>query len=384
MVLNNNDARLDEAKLIPITEVAQRLGVAGLRRAGQEQVGPCPVCGGSDRFSINTRKEVFNCRVCARGGDGVALVEFVHGCSFKEALEFLVGKAEAAPNPERIARIRQQAEEKARKQKEIEIAQRARAIRDAREAFNSGVDGQGTLVEDYLAGRGIRLDPWPPAIRFVANHPYMKAWCGRVTEWFSGPCMVSAIQDASGRITAVHQTWIDPANPGKKRTIVAPDGSTVDAKGKPYPAKLVRGSKKGGAIRLSPMTYTGVMVMGEGIETTASALTVNARPGAVFWAGVDLGNMAGRQEKVPGKRYSGQPDMTDDEAWLPPEWITELIFIRDGDSDPKSTEAKLNSGLRRAMAARPGLRGLIVNPGDGLDLNDLLKKQNQEAEQSNE
>src|SRR5688572_3824953 len=35
---------------------------ARLRPSGSEWIGPCPVCGGRDRFAINTRKSLFNCR----------------------------------------------------------------------------------------------------------------------------------------------------------------------------------------------------------------------------------------------------------------------------------------------------------------------------------
>src|SRR5579871_2006371 len=57
---------------------------AQLKRAGSEWTGPCPACGGSDRFSINTRKKVFNCRG-ANGGDVIAMVQHIDGCTFMEA-----------------------------------------------------------------------------------------------------------------------------------------------------------------------------------------------------------------------------------------------------------------------------------------------------------
>lgn len=367
-----DDGRLQEAKLIPILEVAERLGIAGLRRAGRERVGACPICGGNDRFSINPDREVFHCRTCSAGGDGLALVQHAHSCDFAAAISFLVGDAVAQIDPAKVERLKQQSAEKEKQRKSVEAQMRARAIRDAREVWGAMQPGEGGPVADYLAGRGIRFKIWPPAIGYLPDHPYIRSWLGRSVEWFRGPCMIAGIQGPDNRVVAVHQTWFDPAAPGRKRQIVAPDGSVVDAKGKSYPAKLVRGSKKGGAIRLSPMTSTGVMVMGEGIETTASALTVNARPGAVYWAGVDLGNMSGQQERVPGKRNSGQPLMTDLDAWVPPDGISQLFFIRDGDSNAAATEAKLLSGLRRAMIVRPGLKGLIVDPGDGCDLNDVL------------
>ena len=69
-----------------VFDAAKRLG-AKLRQAGAcEFAGPCPLCGGRDRFSINTKKDVFNCRGCGVGGDAVDLVRHVNRSSRSEAL----------------------------------------------------------------------------------------------------------------------------------------------------------------------------------------------------------------------------------------------------------------------------------------------------------
>src|SRR5690606_20805524 len=138
------------------------------------------------------------------------------------------------------------------------------------------------------------------------------------------------------------------------------------------PAKKVLGSKKGGAIRLRSPAGATTLIMGEGIETTLSALAgADVHPGAAYWAGVDLGNMAGRRKLGPGLKYAGLPDLDDAEAFVPPPQVERLIFVQDGDSDPRLTRAMLESGLRRAMALRPGLQGSIVFPGEGVDLNEV-------------
>jgi hypothetical protein len=54
-------------------------------------VGPCPKCGGTDRFSISTKKQVFNCRQCGTGGDIIELVKFLDGCGTRDAVEKLAG-----------------------------------------------------------------------------------------------------------------------------------------------------------------------------------------------------------------------------------------------------------------------------------------------------
>lgn len=360
------ETRLAEAKLIPIKEGIDRLGIAGLARAGGEFVGPCPVCGGKDRFSINPARGVFNCRRCARGGDIVALVEHVLGCDFRAALDFLVGQGD----PVLDARARKERADKARALEEKRAREAARfrqaAIDQARAIWARAGTGAGTPAQDYLAARKITLETWPPTLRYLPDHPMIKRIPGarRASEVWRGPAMIAAIQDAAGRIRAVHQTWIDPARPGQKAVITHPDLEG------PLPAKLVRGSKKGGAIRFGALAPGGTLVMGEGIETTLSAYTVRHRfdAGVVFWAAVDLGNMAGRQ--VRGS--PGVPDLSDLDAFVPPEGTGCLIYLQDGDSDPAATRAKLEAGLARARRMVPGLETRLAVADPGKDFNDML------------
>lgn len=175
--------------------------------------------------------------------------------------------------------------------------------------------------------------------------------------------MIAANQDANGRVHAVHQTWIDAERLGKKASIEAPDGCLTDAKGKPWPAKMVRGSKKGGAIRLSPLNNTARMMMVEGIKTTAMMASVWPTP--AHWAGVVLGNMAGREIKEPGTRHSGKPDLADTAAWVPPEGVLALLFIKDGDSEEEATRAQL---------VRSGQAATILRAEVGAVLNDMIQQ----------
>ena len=102
------DDRLGEAKRAPILEIAQKLG-AKLKRAGAvELVGPCPLCGGTDRFSINTKDSVFNCRG-AGGGDVVKMVEHCRGLDFDGALEWITGRARERRGPRQQAHRRDEA-----------------------------------------------------------------------------------------------------------------------------------------------------------------------------------------------------------------------------------------------------------------------------------
>jgi hypothetical protein len=74
-----------------ILALALSLG-ARLRRCGAEHAGPCPRCGGTDRFSINVHKQVFNCRGCGVGGDAIDLARHLRGVSFTDAKALVEGE----------------------------------------------------------------------------------------------------------------------------------------------------------------------------------------------------------------------------------------------------------------------------------------------------
>ena len=85
------DNAIERAREAHILGVAERLG-ARLKKAGGEWVGPCPRCGGCDRFAINATKQIFNCRRCGVGGDAIALASFVCGLPFADAVAVVSGE----------------------------------------------------------------------------------------------------------------------------------------------------------------------------------------------------------------------------------------------------------------------------------------------------
>jgi phage/plasmid primase-like uncharacterized protein len=82
---------IERARAVPIEHEIARRGIA-LKRAGAELIGPCPCCGGTDRFGAHTRKQVFNCRGCGAKGDVIALVQHLDRCDFKDAIATLAGE----------------------------------------------------------------------------------------------------------------------------------------------------------------------------------------------------------------------------------------------------------------------------------------------------
>jgi DNA primase len=80
-----------KARAVRIEDEIARRGIK-LKRTGIEHVGPCPKCGGEDRFAINVAKQVFHCRGCDVGGDVIKLVEHLDGLDFIAACTALTGE----------------------------------------------------------------------------------------------------------------------------------------------------------------------------------------------------------------------------------------------------------------------------------------------------
>ncbi len=89
------DAWVAKARSVLIEGECGRRGIKLNGRS--DRCGPCPRCGGDDRFAINVKKQVFNCRGCGTCGDTIALVQFLDDCDFAQACETLTGK----PPPKR-------------------------------------------------------------------------------------------------------------------------------------------------------------------------------------------------------------------------------------------------------------------------------------------
>ncbi len=120
----------------------------------------------------------------------------------------------------------------------------------------------GTVVETYLANRGIVGSV--ASIRFFPDHLHRPTG----TNW---PVMLAAVTDCSGRLHAVHRTYL------------APDGS---GKAPVQPAKMSLGPVGGLSCHLAaPGTHLAVA---EGIET---GLSVQHATGIPTWAALSAGGM---------------------------------------------------------------------------------------------
>lgn len=125
----------------------------------------------------------------------------------------------------------------------------------ARDVWDQARPIAGTVAEQYLRNRGIRM-PLGDQLRF---HPAMKHGPSKQTF----PAMLARISDERG-FCAMQRTWI------------APDAM---AKAPVKPAKMTLGPMDGGAVRLLPAGPR--LGLAEGIETAFSAAQIYSIP---VWA----------------------------------------------------------------------------------------------------
>lgn len=247
------------AREADIMSVATRLG-AKLKRAGREWVGPCPSCGGRDRFGVNPQKRVFICRG-AGGGDVVEMVKHVQGYAFAGAVAWITG--EQPPNG-RSAGVDPAAEERARRRRAD--AERKQTARDRAEARKQETARQtashwwkeadpliGSVGEVYLRARGIDFDlaPYSSVLRCHRGIAYPYDDQGSFID--NGPvfpALVCAVQHHSGRGLGL---W---------RIYLRADGRDKAPVWKP---KLGKGPCRGGGVWLGPRS--GIINTCEGVET---------------------------------------------------------------------------------------------------------------------
>ena len=383
------DPRIDQAKQMPVQEVLQRLAVFDLteNRRRNEASGPCILCGDTghnpksgppDRFNINLASGVYFCRKCGIAGpDVIRLVQHKEGLAFRDALSWLCGEA-VSMAPEEQERLRAEAKRRAEAEAQRQNAYRQRKINQARGIWHEGGKHDPAPVGRYFAARGLPSDVQHLPVRYIPDHPYeiwRKEGEGRDAKWVkhvphTGPCMILPVVDwSTDRLMGIHQTWFDASPPHDKAQIFF--------EGEQVASKLTLGSIRGNFIPLITPPEAETMISAEGVENTLTAWL--ARPdryrNAAAWAGVSLGNMAGKMERSKKRGVpSGMPKLDSAEpAWVPPPWVNRLVFIQDGDSDPEATRAQLMSGLRRARHAYPKIQTSILPAPAGLDVNDVLR-----------
>lgn len=367
---------VQKARDYKIEDVASIVGVPGLKKQGAELIGPCPRCGGKDRFSINTKDQVFNCRG-SEGGDGIKLACHVLGLNFVEACELITGKSPpredkaAPPRPIDDRAERERAEDRdndSRSKADADAKAKEKKSRSAAALIASGISIFGTLAEAYYRARCIDIQESEAIdLRFIPAleyRGYADPDADQETVLGSFPCIVAAMRDKNREIVGAHRTYLDPKQPVKLK---APGDHSRNL------AKKMFGQK--GLIFLGEPGP--IMAVGEGIETSLAwgRLGRIESDFCLATAG-DLGNLAGGwTDTIPHPKFQRRsiPNAIFDPArpGMPiPEIVSELILLGDGDSDPPNTHAHLLTAVRRHMAA--GRTVSVDMAPAGKDWNDVL------------
>lgn len=170
--------------------------------------GPCPKCGGDDRFCVKADK--FSCRKChPKWGDAIEFMTWVEGCTFKEAAARLTGQALPTTTPtHRRQPERRQPEKQEDKWKSAQWqAEAQRKLSD----YNGAQDTLWNLPAGepgraYLTERGIRPDMW---IAFGLG--YGEAWNNKAGKMW--PALWIPWQNR--QITAIQYRFLDVAKEDK-------------------------------------------------------------------------------------------------------------------------------------------------------------------------
>lgn len=305
--------------------VLAAVGVDTSRLNGKH--GPCPGCGGKDRFRFED-KDGRGTFFCSEGcgsrlaGDGFALLMHVCDWSFSQAAGFVrqyLGM-ESVIVPNLVPAKRRDA------------TSASRGDRDASEGLNKIwgecqplSTGDDTPLARYICQRGLSaiMDDFPGNLRLHAGLPYWLdgAMVGRF------PVMIGRVQNVEGSLVGLHQTYLSPDG-GKARV----DG----------PVKKKRSCRAGSTSGCGIWLYSddsAQLAIAEGIETAL----------AVRGAGLTKGNL------VAGVSDNGVAN------FVLPKGIGQVDIWADHDhAGIRAAEALANRCKSRGIAVRillPGLYG---------------------------
>lgn len=293
--------------------ILPQLGIDG--RFLVNRHGPCPMCGGKDRFRFDDRDGTgsYICGQCG-AGNGFKLLMLANGWTFREA----VGKVGEVIGTARIMAPRRLPTDAAKRAALRALWRGAPPVRP------------GDLVDRYLRSRGIVLAEFPGTLR---THPSVRYFDGGAET--RHPAMLALVRGPTGEPVTVHRTYL-AADGGGKAAVDAPRRLM------PMPGRL----PKGAAIRLGE-PLDGRLGLAEGIETALSAALLFGLP---CWSAMSTAVLVG---------------------WTPPEGVSEVVVFGDNDPGYAGQAAAFALAHRLACDERRALTVRVEIPPSG-DWNDVL------------
>jgi putative DNA primase/helicase len=246
--------------------ILEKLGVD--RRYLRKKHGPCPICGGKDRFRFDDKdgRGTWICSHCG-AGDGFDLLRKLYGWGFARAAKEVDYIIDVVP----VSRV-------------CKVPNEGRQLTALRDAYKESVPvTKGDPVWLYLQGR-LRIDCVPADLRFHPGMPH--------PEGGTFPVMLAVMRYPDGRIASLHRTFL--TSDGEKAPVSAPK---MFMPGRPLNTSAVRLGPAGPALGIS-----------EGIET---ALAASRRFGVSVWA-------AGNAVLL--------------EHWVPADGVTHVLIAADNDT----------------------------------------------------
>ena len=290
----------------------------GGRFEGGRYRAACPAHGGHNRnLSVWADQQGIACFKC-----------FSKGCETREIVAALGAVAAVATSAPRRAKAKP--------------ANEGERIKRALEIWRAAREPRGTVVQDYLFGRGWTGEMPTALCGGASSAELARAGIGLASPasirfhprlWYAPgvylPAMVAAIENLDGRIVGVHRTYLKPDGTGKAEV---------------EPNKKALGRERGCAVHLT--AGAPELVLCEGIETGLSILQAT---GLRVWAALGTSNL-------------GQVELSD--------FVREVIVAADHDGPGM----KAASAAAEAYRVRGYQMRIVIPPTEKADWNDVLRR----------
>jgi hypothetical protein len=268
---------LRQARAVPVLEIAQHHG-ARLKRSGKQFEGPCPVCGGVDRFWVVPSLNVGGCRGSEFAGDAIALEMHLSRRSFVDAVKALISEDAGTSARRHTTPDENKArDERGADEQRVAAEEKARNDGSAAKILVRLQPVAGTPGETYLREvRRIDVTHW--AIRRALTDVETLGWSERT--YFRQEDPGKMLHEFHGQqLGAIIGILTDPITGTRTGGITR---TFVHQGRKLGKAMSLGGTGRPGVIRLSPDDEVlGGLHLCEGLESAMSAMMMGFVP---MWA----------------------------------------------------------------------------------------------------